>query len=350
MKIKCELRVYPGTVHINQIVTGFLLLKEQNLIDLDIKIDNPQNRKLSINNVEVLINDKIKIVYDLLDGYNFGEKNLDNYLDEVDLYFKRSFNKEENIKFKNYKKIQPLGFNYWITTNGNILDSYNRYQNNKLLIKNINIINNLYKKKEITHFKNFEQLPYINKNPKILFLARTWEPSNEISNEENEERHNINRVRAECIRELKKEFGNNFVGGFSNTPYTFKNFKDCINANISTNKINFMKQIKKSDICIATLGLHKSNGWKIGEYIAASQAIVSEKMYYEVPGNFKKGSNYLEFNNVNELIQSVNTLYYDNQKLYEMKINNFEYYNRYLRPDMLILNTLVTAIKLEDMY
>ena len=60
----------------------------------------------------------------------------------------------------------------------------------------------------------------------------------------------------------------------------------------------FLNIVKSSDICIATTGLHKSIGWKFGEYIAASRAIITEPLYYEIPGELKRGSNYLEFRNV----------------------------------------------------
>lgn len=32
-----------------------------------------------------------------------------------------------------------------------------------------------------------------------------------------------------------------------------------------------------TDICIGSMGLHKSIGWKTGEHIAASKAIINEK-------------------------------------------------------------------------
>ena len=87
-------------------------------------------------------------------------------------------------------------------------------------------------------------------------------------------------------------------------------------------KQNYMRIMKKSDICIATTGLHESIGWKMGEYVAAARGIVSEKLNYRVPGNFKEEKNYLVFSNIDECIDAVDRLYTSPSTLYQMKKNN----------------------------
>lgn len=62
------------------------------------------------------------MAYDVLDGYNMNLEKVDKYLENVDFYFKRSFNKEENKKMCNGNKIYPLGMNYHATTKNNPLD------------------------------------------------------------------------------------------------------------------------------------------------------------------------------------------------------------------------------------
>lgn len=353
MKFKCKLLIYPEHLHISQIVTGFIMLAKQGIIDLDIEVGDKEKRCISTNMIEVLIDDKIKVVYDVMDGYTYGNKCLDSYLKEVDYYFKRSYNEYDNSKYKYGYKIQPLGFNYHVSTENNILDkmsldirsSKGLRKIKESLIEKIQIARGNYR----TFFvEQFEQLPYYNDSPNILFLARTWEPLDALSESENNERLAINDMRAKCIRSLKKEFRNRFIGGFTPNEYTINNYNDCISQGISTVKSEFMKQVKQSDICIATLGLHKSNGWKLGEYIAASKGIVTEKMYYDVPGDFKKGDNYLDFENVDQCIENVYNLIDNPQYLYNMKINNFIYYHKYLRPDKIVLNTLISITN--DLY
>ena len=106
-----------------------------------------------------------------------------------------------------------------------------------------------------------------------------------------------------------------------------------------------MNIVKSSDICIATTGLHKSIGWKFGEYVAASRAIVTEKLHYEIPGDFKSGINYLEFSSEDELVHSIKKLIEDKCLRYEMMKNNHNYYLEYVRPDKLIMNTLTQVIQ-----
>lgn len=101
-----------------------------------------------------------------------------------------------------------------------------------------------------------------------------------------------------------------------------------------------MKTLHQSDICIGTMGLHKSIGWKTAEYVAASKGIVNETLHYEVPGNFLEGKNYLAFITNEECMTGVSKLVDDPDLLFQMKVNNRQYYENYLRPDMLIKQVL----------
>ena len=84
-----------------------------------------------------------------------------------------------------------------------------------------------------------------------------------------------------------------------------------------------------------------SQGWKFGEYVASSRAIVTEPLKYQIPGIFKQEDNYLEFENTSELVNNIRELLNDNEKTMSIMKNNFHYYNNYVQPDKLILNTLL---------
>ena len=105
-----------------------------------------------------------------------------------------------------------------------------------------------------------------------------------------------------------------------------------------------MEVVKNSDICIANMGLHRSNGGKLPEYVAASKAIISEKLHYEAPGDFANGKNYLEYQTVDECIGNIYYLMNNPHKRYQMMLNNFKYYHDYLRPDRIILNALYQVL------
>jgi hypothetical protein len=152
---------------------------------------------------------------------------------------------------------------------------------------------------------------------------------------------NINNFRIKCIRACRKEFGELFLGGLQRDGYSLSAAKDMVVPLHITEKKTFIDTIKDHNICIATTGLHDSIGWKFGEYVAASRAIVSEPLKYSVPGEFEIEKNYLVFNNEYELLEKIYILLNDKEKLLEIMNNNYHYYNNYLKPEMLVLNTLL---------
>ena len=333
-KIDCKLILHSKAGHLNQIYTGFSELGKQGYIKLSTEKVFDTNKQI----LEVIINKNIKVIYDTMDEEDFyAVTNMD--IRNVDYYFKRSFKKEiaEQYEFKSY----PLGLNYNVyTKNGNVFGKKEIFLNYiKKIVKN---------KKSNFYFEDFECKPNITENPKICFLTRLWDPdAYEVENEKVRiDRIEINEFRANCIRACKKEFGENFIGGIEDSEFARNNYPDCIVEDKSiTDRYNFMNIVKSSDICIATTGLHKSIGWKFGEYVAASRAIVTEKLHYEIPGDFKSGINYLEFSSEDELVHSIKKLIEDKCLRYEMMKNNHNYYLEYVRPDKLIMNTLTQVIQ-----
>ena len=88
------------------------------------------------------------------------------------------------------------------------------------------------------------------------------------------------------------------------------------------------------------MGLFESIGGKTGEYVAAAKAIVNERLHYTVTGDFAEGIHYLSFETVEQCLDAVQKLVEDSQLRLAMKQANAEYYRNYLRPDMLVKNTL----------
>ena len=101
---------------------------------------------------------------------------------------------------------------------------------------------------------------------------------------------------------------------------------------------------------MTTVGLNGSNGWKLGEYVAFSKAIVTEPLRFRVIGDFEKEKNYLEFVNPEELIESVTRLYEDRNLRMAIMMNNYRYYQSYVRPDALVLNSLAAVFRRVDTY
>ena len=335
-KVHCKLILHSKAGHLNQIYTGFSQLEKQGYLTLTKENNFDTNKQI----LEVIINNNIKIIYDTMDEEEFYAVDVMK-IKNIDYYFKRSFKKEVANKYE-FKSF-PLGLNY------NVYSEYRNILGLQDRIKN-KIKKFIRKDKYNFYSRDFEKAPIPSNNPKICFLTRVWDINGkEIENENvRKERDEINKFRVECIRACKKAFGDNFIGGIEDSEFAREYYSDVIiKDKFITKRDNFLDLIKECDICIATTGLHKSIGWKFGEYIAASRAIVTEPLCYELPGNIEKDRNYIEFNNVNQLINILKELMTNKEKRKSLMENNYDYYNCFVKPDKLIKNSLEKIIMKE---
>ena len=343
----CEIEYMPSP-HLMQIYAGFFKLQQEGVIDLVLKPKKYIQRTIPV--VQATINKKYKVVYDTQDGLiwinNSVEENLkffqQNY--PVDYYFKRSFHPQMEAYKPDGCKIFPLGFNYNIHPDENLLHlSETPYDKFKYFIKTNHQLKKIFNKR-FYYAKDFEYYPIKNNRDKILFLTRVWNPEGEdvASNEDKEHREMINAQRVRYLDVCKKMYGERFTGGLWRDDFSAKYYSQYALPFNQTSKSTFIKRVKEHTICIATTGLYNSIGWKMGEYVAASRAIVSEPLLFQVPGNFKKDQNYFEFDSEEKLLQQIDLLLNNKDLLVQTMKNNYHYYNNYLKPDILVLNTLVT--------
>ena len=67
-------------------------------------------------------------------------------------------------------------------------------------------------------------------------------------------------------------------------------------------------------------------------------------MNYEVTGSLEEGQNYLEFQTPEDCLENVLKLFKSEELRHYLMTNNAKYYHAYLRPDALILKTLLIAL------
>lgn len=355
MKINCELIAYSDVEHLQQIYTGFSLLHKQGFLKLKQTIPseflqnkNTPNRWLSYKffNTKVIINEKIFVCYDMHD-WNWIDEEI---LREVDFYFKRSYDAQYISQLQEKNKVFPLGLNYQVSSSEKDsfkLDRaafYDGKNKIKAIVKGLRIDKFLGDKGETEQLKNLESYPDFTLEPKVLFMARTWNPNLIPDTKQKETIEALNQTRAECVRALRKEFGERFFGGLAREDYAVEHFKDCLlpDGNLS-GKRKYLEILKKFPICVTTTGLNNSNGWKLGEYVAFSKAIVTEPLFFQIPGDFAKEKNYLEFTSPDELVIQAARLFEDKNLRFEMMLNNYRYYQSYVKPDSLILNSLAAV-------
>lgn len=139
---------------------------------------------------------------------------------------------------------------------------------------------------------------------------------------------------------MKKEYGKLFCGGVRKSDIAQRLCPDLIVSKRFTERAHYLKTMSEADLCIGTLGLHDSTGWKTAEYVAASKAIVNEHLVYDAPGGFVEGKNYLGFSGIGDACEAVATLISDTIRMLEMKKTNRIYYENYLKPDTLAFNAI----------
>lgn len=324
--------------HVSQLLTGFTLLKNQGIID--IAIENQFNDySVVYPGAMVLVHYCGKtLIYDMYDGYQQIDA-IKYYLDICDFYFKRSFSADKNRKLcLNWEgKMFPLGLFYHVSCQNHPTDK----QGWKEQIKSVIGIENAFFRSTFFSSKRFEEMPKQCKYPRVLFLTRLWGEDEKLDIETNKERRFINETRIEIIRTMREIKGDfEFIGGLPDSSISRELAPDLIMPPELTDRRRYLQCMHGSDICIGSMGLHQSIGGKTGEYVAASKAIVNEKLHYSVPGDFAAGKNYLEFETAEQCLSAVRFLVDNPDKMMEMKKANREYYLNFLRPDVLVQNTL----------
>lgn len=334
---KVKLFVQSPIPHNSQIITGFYELQKQGY-PVEI-VDRTDDSSMDGSPFIEAVSAGGTIVYDLGDGYNAPDHML-QYLKRCDVYFKRSFSVRRNEElFPEYRhKMYPLGFNYHVTCKENPINEPMW----KHLLKPL--LGRTPDRYFIPQVFEGKAEPKEAEQVRILFLARLWDDHEQgFSDEENAERTYINHMRIDIIRALREKYGDMFVGGLNDTALSRAWAPDLIMPAQYTERRKYLKLLHSSDICIGSMGLFESIGWKTGEYVAAAKAIVNEKMHFSVTGDFEAGRNYLPFETAQECLDAVESLVKDPRRLYEMKLANQRYYQEYLRPDMLVKHSLEVA-------
>ena len=131
------------------------------------------------------------------------------------------------------------------------------------------------------------------------------------------------------------------------TDYAVKHYGDLLIEDPTlTSKRRYLQHLRKFPVCITTTGLHGSIGWKLGEYVAFSKAIVTEALHYQVPGKFEDDVNFVTFDTPQACVAAAAKLCEEHDRRRQMMIANWRYYHHYVRPDALVLNSLARALTL----
>ena len=139
----------------------------------------------------------------------------------------------------------------------------------------------------------------------------------------------MNETRIEAVRALRRM--ENTVAGIIPDEFSQRTCPDLLLAKEQSSSKVFGEELRRSDIGIVNEGLRGSPGWKIGEYVAASKAVLSNAIESVVPG-FELHTHYLRFDDPREIPDLVSKL--RSTKDYRaMQAANWEYTRAYLHPE-----------------
>jgi len=302
-------------------------------------MSKPQHlRDARLAHLLVVVNGSLKLYYD-----NHDSDEIDRDAAEaVDCYFKRSYSRSR-IPDSLTSKVFPLGLDYALYP-----DTFDDLESERIRVfaRGSTPLNTSFGRR-VSSFRptpaNMHSAPVEALPPKILFMTRAWDPfdHDERSDEKANQRMRVNETRASCLEALRREFGDDFLGGFERTDYAVSNYRELLLQDDEVSlKENYVKLLGACPICVSTQGLHGSIGWKMGEYVAFSKAIVSERMCYEIPGDFKEGQNYLAFDTAEGCVDATRALFADAGLRAHIMKNNYDYYNNFSAPKTVIQRTL----------
>lgn len=343
------LRLSEVPLHLYPILAGFESLRRKGAIRLKIERLRPGAPDLlPYNMLEVVCEDGKRLILDMNDGYENLLKDraemipfYNELLERCDLLFKRSFDGVRNAQLQAPEKMRRTPPNFLVTLPHNpahfpVPCDPRREQVKKLVRM---LPGSQYYNGHIME-KNLFHAPHLSENPRILFMARLWDPDGEFPGQltpaMQEERHAINESRAQCIRLLREAFGERFCGGVAPSAFACRDYADVVLENEGlSHKDAYLAFMKQFDIHISTMGLHGSTGWKFAEYIAASKAIVCEPLCYESAGGLADGTHYLSFADPETCVCGVQTLLDDGKRLAMMRANH-AYAETYMRPEAFV--------------
>ncbi|MDP9132708.1 MAG: hypothetical protein M3M98_06180, partial [Nitrospirota bacterium] len=198
---------YSTSPHVSQAYTGFSLLAAKGKIRLTQKLGNYCHRgtKLmrdvgpqDLNGLFVILNDKKILFYDASDTPDLHR----DALEISDAYFKRSY-VSAAIPDCHKSRVYPLGLNYELYTG-----TFNRHEIARFVFRK-----NIFESFPMELMKRLAELvslsflptivnmcapPVLNQAPRVLFMARAWDPCGEsagLSVREQAERMQINETR-----------------------------------------------------------------------------------------------------------------------------------------------------------
>lgn len=343
--LRCRVAVYGNSPHVYQVVAGFAMLGARDEIDVVFDVHGPGDAPFGSPHLVTALIGGATVAYDMLDGYNLPREDLERALAAVDLYFKRSYDHDASATLRHGARMRPFGLNYQVRCRAGVFRKMAATDPVRRRLGRLG--KTVLGRSDDLLVETFEGAPLVSPDPRVIFMSRAYDPGGEPGEDPAglaeagiaEEREALNETRAACVRALRAELGDRFVGGLVPSQFAQARYGDCLVDAAATSRPRFLRALAASDVAVATTGLHGSNQWKLAEYLAASKAVVTQPLRYEVPA-LNSPENYLAFETPEQCVERVVDLLGDPERRLAMMKANRDYYESYLRPDAVIRRSL----------
>jgi hypothetical protein len=347
--------------HLSQVLAGLYELRATGMVELDFKSAGPRDafEHLLLADVTDGVRTR-RICFDMRDGPIIDRV----ALDEIDVYFKRTYSNTELecLSGNARAKVQPFGLNYACSTDSQLrsvafakqllFHETTRSEREAGRLRSIRrLIGHPIRwlggpaiemaPSSPLRYREFEAAADTAAESSVIFLTRLWSTSGQSADAADRLRR-LNDDRLGLIRALRTRLGDRFFGGVERSPVSEEQCPDCI-VDHDTIKTTYVALMKRHLIGIATAGLHGSIGWKVPEYIAASRCIVSQPLNVRSCG-LVEGKHYLPFETADECASACERLLDDSTLAQTMRRHNEQYYRTELEPPVMMLKRLCSAM------
>tara|TARA_Y100000294_G_C8536975_1_gene329506 strand:+ start:75 stop:1163 length:1089 start_codon:yes stop_codon:yes gene_type:complete len=353
-----EITIYPNTIApwFAQVYAGMYNLKKNGEVRISISTEPKYPILMDGTSLAIDVYDKesdIKksILIDLNDNRGFA---VPEVVDWFDVIVKRSYLPSRLDELPKYakEKVIPYGINFNCGSSQipilNVFLSHHLTRARSFKIggekrhsiraqHQLRFLFYIFRNNLSLNEEDFLCSPYNSTKYGVFFLTRMYEYRG--GREVFRERDRIYGERIKLVSTLMREFGSRFFGGIVDSDISRKYCpKDLLCKKLSRRE--FVSTLKNSDISINTLGAGMSNPWKLGESMAAARCIVSEPLEYKLPVDLKDGENFKLFRSIDDCVSSCQDLLSKPSLVAEIKQNNFDYYNKYIKSDAIVRNML----------
>ncbi len=331
--IDIKLEISYWTHHINQLIYSYFYFCQKN----DIKFKLVYNSEVRYNGAILHYLEKKAFL-----DYEDDPKSIVNP-HHYDLYFKRSLSplmaapNAVPLNFNIPLSYKPFKFLWYLDRKIMF-----KPQNRRELYRALDFFNlKIDSAHSVFDIRNFDNR-IIDNNGKVIYYTRLWNPNNGKDDEEEQRRINQNYFRINACRQIKKYFAYSSVGLFPDE-YAIDQAPDLVLDFNQCKKPNYLKTLRQYDIGVVDDGLKDAPGWKIGEYLLNSMAIISTPINIKL-NNFKEGVNYLATNSRTDfesVPQLINNMILDKRYI-DVAHENQSWASKYLFFDNYFKNILDT--------